>query len=349
MFQSLHIHHFRGIKSAHIDGLRQVNLFFGKNNCGKSSVLEAIFLISGQSNPELPVKINNLRNYTRFSENDLAIEFYNLNQEKEIHISVEAEVNRDLKISPIRSNSKEISLKSLEEGVSSASAMSYGLKLVYTLGHENKAIYQSEIKIEQGENPKAVLTQDKRYQEVIFSQYLPSAYMQVPIYERYAKMVENKQEQAVIKTLQVIEPKIVDMQLVGNDLMVDIGLSQRLPVNVMGDGIRKLLSVILSVYECKNGILLIDEVDNGFHYSAMTALWKSILHAAYANNTQVFVTTYNIDSLKGLVAALQEEACPLKENVMAFKLFKRVDDEVVALNYDFEKMAYAIDQEMEMR
>ena len=47
MFHNIEINRFRGVKYSKIVGLKQINLFFGKNNCGKSSILDAIFLISG--------------------------------------------------------------------------------------------------------------------------------------------------------------------------------------------------------------------------------------------------------------------------------------------------------------
>ena len=78
MFKSIEIEHFRGISHAKIDGLKEVNIFCGKNNCGKSSLLDAIFLISGLSNPKLPININLLRNYLRFEPSDLALDFYTL-------------------------------------------------------------------------------------------------------------------------------------------------------------------------------------------------------------------------------------------------------------------------------
>lgn len=78
MFKSIEIERFRGIKHSRIDGLGQVNLFFGKNNCGKSSLLDAIFLISGLSNPKLPININLLRSYQRFEPSDMALDFYEL-------------------------------------------------------------------------------------------------------------------------------------------------------------------------------------------------------------------------------------------------------------------------------
>ncbi|MDE6494860.1 MAG: ATP-binding protein, partial [Duncaniella sp.] len=110
MFKSLDIKNFRGIQSAEIDGFERVNLFFGKNNCGKSTVLEALFLISGQSNPLLPLSVNSMRNYMRFSESDLNIEFFGLNPENKINISVNGDENRWLEISRIKSQSNVVEL-----------------------------------------------------------------------------------------------------------------------------------------------------------------------------------------------------------------------------------------------
>ena len=113
---------------------------------------------------------------------------------------------------------------------------------------------------------------DKRYEEELKAMYIPAAYMSVPVNERFAQIVKEKKENEIIAILKVLDPRIIDMQLVDTELLVDIGLSHRLPVNVMGDGMRKLISIILSVYSCKDGVLMIDEVDNGFHYTTMPLL-----------------------------------------------------------------------------
>ena len=42
-YEQLKIENFRGIKSLEINDLARINLFVGKNNCGKTSVLEAAF------------------------------------------------------------------------------------------------------------------------------------------------------------------------------------------------------------------------------------------------------------------------------------------------------------------
>lgn len=61
MFDKIKIYNYRGVRYSVLDGLTQINVFFGKNNCGKSSILESIFLITGQSNPVLPITVNRTR------------------------------------------------------------------------------------------------------------------------------------------------------------------------------------------------------------------------------------------------------------------------------------------------
>ena len=86
MFSTLKIERFRGIKYARIDNLRKINLFFGKNNCGKSSLLDAVFLIAGLSNPKLPLNVNILRNYRKLDKSDMLLDFYALDASQPISI-----------------------------------------------------------------------------------------------------------------------------------------------------------------------------------------------------------------------------------------------------------------------
>ena len=114
----------------------------------------------------------------------------------------------------------------------------------------------------------------------------------------------------------------------------------------MGDGARKIVSLLTTVYDCKDGLLLIDEISNGFHYSVMRNLWKVLIDAATKNNTQLFVTTHDIDSIKGL----RDSALKEKDDLIAtFKLLKTNDDELKAYHYSLESLDYSINQEIEIR
>ena len=87
MLKTLNIENFRGIKSLNSEAFRHVNLFFGRNNCGKSSLLEAIFWLWGMSNPRIPSVLNISRGIQKFKKENFQTLFYALNDEKKIVIS----------------------------------------------------------------------------------------------------------------------------------------------------------------------------------------------------------------------------------------------------------------------
>lgn len=349
MFSNIYIKNYRGLRNAEFHKLSQINLLFGKNNCGKSSVLESIFLISGQSNPVLPVTVNNMRGISSFSEQAMAIDFYGSNPENKISIIAEGDVRRELTVEMIRPDSHDVSLESLHSGKSDEALLDYGLKSHYKLNGNNTQ-YNSEIKLSKKDSSKGRVGIDKRYKETLLSQFIPSGFLQIPITDKFANIVKNKQEGEILETLRIIEPRIKDIQLVGQEIMVDIGMSQRLPINVLGDGIRKLLYIIVLIFESANGILLIDEIDNGLHFSVMKKLWSTIFSAAIKNNVQLFISTHSVDMIKGLADCLSEEhQKENRERVAAYKLIRQENDEVVSLRYDYESLAYSINQEMEMR
>ena len=153
-----------------------------------------------------------------------------------------------------------------------------------------------------------------------------------------------------MEAIRKIDDRIIDIHFAEGRLLADIGAGKRLPINMLGDGIRKLLSVLIAIINCKDGIALIDEIDNGLHFSSMQILWNAILDTALTNNVQVFATTHNIDSLQGLNAALQNGLHPLgKEDVAAFKLLRDSNDELHAVRYSCNQFSYAISQALEIR
>ena len=47
MYSRISIKNFRGIGSLEVDGLRRINLIVGRNNSGKTTFLEGLFLLGG--------------------------------------------------------------------------------------------------------------------------------------------------------------------------------------------------------------------------------------------------------------------------------------------------------------
>ncbi len=344
MFDKIEINHFRGIRHASIEGFKQINLFFGKNNCGKSSLLESLFLVSGVSNPLLPVHVNFMRGYGKVRLNDLKLDFYNLDSTRPIHIRIENKEKRDLRINLFERNQNSVSLNAenanilsnVEEGI-------YGLKFDFEINDQH---FDSQLRFDHKNSTDAKRIVPNKYVESLRCTYLSPKYDFNASIQGLKNILQNKHEHFIAEGLRLIEPRVKDFTFTDNEMLVDIGLAKRIPVNMMGDGARKIVSLLTAVYDCKDGALLVDEISNGFHYSVMCSLWKVLINAAIRNNTQLFATTHDVDSIKGLRDA---ELGNNRDIVAAFKLLKTSDDELKAYHYSLESLDYSINQEIEVR
>ncbi len=344
MFNKIEIERFRGIKYASIEGLKQINLFFGKNNCGKSSLLESLFLASGVSNPLLPIHVNFMRGYSKARLNDLKLDFYNLDSSLPIHIRMENEEKRDLRINLFEQNQNNVSLDANDTNIlSNVEEGKYGLKIDFVINDKH---FESQLRFDSANSTDATRIVSTQYEESLRCTYLSPKYDFNASIQGLKNILQNKDEHFVIEGLKLIEPRVKDFIYTDNEMLVDVGLAKRIPVNMLGDGARKIVSLLTAVYDCKDGALLVDEISNGFHYSVMCSLWEVLINAAIRNNTQLFATTHDTDSIKGL----RDAAFNKFDNIVAtFKLLKTSDDELKTFHYSIESLNYSINQEIEVR
>ncbi len=344
MIESIDIKNFRGIHNCKIEKLSQVNLFFGKNNCGKSSLLEALFLVCGQSNPLLPASINTIRTYNRISEQDIRYFFYKMDTSKEIEISTSGSLERHLAISSFQ-QAVNVDINN----ISTELPHQYGLKMRFKTNEEE---YHSEVQYDT-HDPNQIeqkLQTDSRYTEKLKCMYLSPRYDSNASMEGLQNIYLNKDEKFLAEALKLLEPAAKDPVFMENVMLVDVGLPQRIPINLMGDGIRKIVSFLTSIYACRGGVVLLDELSNGFHHSVMKSMWDIVIRAAVKNDVQVFATTHDEDSIRGFQQAgldyLNENK---KEIASGFKLQRIKDDELKEYRFSINQIGYAMEQDMEIR
>ena len=348
MFHNIEINRFRGIKYSKIEGLKQINLFFGKNNCGKSSLLDAIFLISGISNPKLPLNVNIIRNYRRLEPSDMKLDFYSLDMSNPIVIKAENDETRELQISVVESSTSTVNLLGEDNNVASTDLDNkYGLVLKYKV---DEHAYESSIIMSHSSNNSLEqrIKMPAHYKEKLTCRYLNPKYDFTTSIDGLVDVIKNKDEEFIVNALRLIEPNIKDFVLSQNEVLVDIGLDKRIPINMMGDGARKILSILTTIYECKNGIVLIDELSNGFHYSVMKGVWRAIISVAKKNNVQIFATTHDLDSIKGLRDAAKSGE-EYDDSIVCFKLQRTADYELKSYTYSLDSVDYSLTQEIEIR
>ena len=345
MFNKLSIQSFRGIRECTIDGLKNVNLFFGKNNCGKSSVLDAVFLICGPSNPVLPININVIRDYAKVSRKDLEMDFYQLDENQPITIKAEDGESRTLEISIIESGIEQVQLSGkTEDSLSSQVEKRFGFKMDYNIDGRP---FTSRLEINAADVSKAETQIDNQYKEHLNCIYLSPRFNFLASIQGLLNIIQNKDEKFIIDALRLIEPRLEDFVFTGSEMLVDVGLKERIPINFLGDGARKMVSILTAIYNCRNGVVLIDEIDNGFHHSVMKDLWQILLTVSERNHTQVYATTHDMDSIRGLIAATRELG--VEESVSAYRLQKLPGGTLKPYLLSVDNMEYAVEQAIEIR
>ena len=81
------------------------------------------------------------------------------------------------------------------------------------------------------------------------------------------------------------------------------GEANPVPLRSMGEGMNRMFGIALALVNAKDGMLLIDEVDTGLHYSVLPDLWKLIFEVAHRLNVQVFVTSHSWDCIQAFQLA----------------------------------------------
>ena len=102
MFKKISIEKFRGIGKLELDDFQQINLFVGKNNCGKSTILECLYITISPTNASLPVRVNMFRGLQIVNENLWLTLFHKMSSDSKIIISTQLDTNdkRKLVITP---------------------------------------------------------------------------------------------------------------------------------------------------------------------------------------------------------------------------------------------------------
>lgn len=156
----------------------------------------------------------------------------------------------------------------------------------------------------------------------------PGIYSSTELASFWDEVALTDDEQMVIDALNLVADGMVDkVRFVGNPSLRPMrsyrsrlppggrhaivrlrNHDDRVPLKSLGDGVWRLFSVALALANCRDGILLIDEAENGIHHRVQTALWRMMLRAAVRNNVQVIATTHSWDCIRGFAEASLENS-----------------------------------------
>lgn len=279
MIQELKIENFRGFESLHFQDLQQVNLIVGRNNAGKTSLLEAIQTLCfphgtlnglekliAEFRPSGPGDPN--PKGARWLVRDGATHSVILYGSKSGPWGEPPGIKLDLGTDPQ-------SLSNTQWGMHPIASAGP----VYVFG---KPLRQTAKKISvHHEDPAALV-------------------------KLVGKVNRTRgSEQALERLLQQVDGRISrirvdpgeDPEKPENQVTVDVGLGEALPLTQAGQGMYRLVSILGTLLGDRPDILLIDEIETGLHHTVLEDVWKGIAAAARELKVQVFATTHSAECI----------------------------------------------------
>ena len=383
MLQSLKIEGFRGFQSFEMANLGRINLLVGKNNSGKTSILEAIQFLYAQNNIDIFLETISYRGEFAWLENKLAgrtkvFEICHLFPGHEIIPS------KEIIIIGSRESHQEsvtISVKSIPIQLSLFSDKNDDLNNDNIFDDEewNKLLLsirwsQSQKPIELELLANGTLARDSIRRMASLSRIshkigidnkielrflTPFSLTSSDMAALFDNIVLSPLEDLIIESLKIIEPKIERIASIGsgkystaNNLGVRGGFlikiknhDQPIPIGSLGDGFWRMLGLVLAMVNLENGILLVDEIDSGLHFTVMTDMWKVVWETAKKLNIQVFATTHSRDCWQSLAELITEEK--ITDNEITIQRIDREKSQSVI--FDPEEIVIAATSNLEVR
>lgn len=348
MLNSIKIQNYRNLKYLSIERLGNVNLIIGKNNTGKTSLLEAIYLLL---HPEEDQSISfTLRMRGEFFKTELDQStykrllatikalFYEKNENNQIYIRTE---NEYFKLSI--ENQDQIKL---EREVYSFPQ--------YMIVDEEGQGYRLKSPVQRGlVNPKHVGFISERESPLILNSKELEALRQQNVQLFLAEQFINKKS-IIIEALQIVDPKIIEFgyELTGQFFdnwipYVYLNNEDKINLKEYGYGINRILDLMITLIACEDGYMLIDEFENGLHYSIQQKLWEIIIRVSEQLNIQVFATTHSNDTIHAFESIVnRNETNPL--NGLLIKL-ENIDDNIEAIVFEPDELKVITDNLIEVR
>lgn len=357
-FQSIEISNFRGIRTSAFKDFGRINLLLGENNFGKTSVLEALFLTLGISNPKLPPNIERIRGLVYTEGSDFLYLFHRLEAESEprFEAQMRSGTKRTLALEPIFHTS-------ISNGDGSTLQMQEADDISYDTGQGSRKVagislsfetdgVKAESRIFQQGQPNSFRYElAEGYEEAARGVFIPGNTPESPgLHRRIEKIIVAKKQADLIEVLKQVDDRIAGIELGGNLIYFDTGLDRLVPSSTMGDGTRRLLDILVTTLDTTGGVVLIDEIDNGLYYSALKTLWRAVLDATDRHQVQLFATTHSLETLEYLVEVLEEDDFNRHQSeVTAFTLRRDPDGRVRTYRYNFDQLEFSLEQEIEIR
>ena len=366
MYKNLEIDNFRGLRKLKVPDVKPLTLIIGANNVGKSALLEAIFLNSGGPQPQLVLNLDAQRGRPGIrldllpgSDSPWSSLFTDFDTQHSIKVNAETDSGSlSMSVSVVR-NPDELRKIS---GVQPDKPIGFTPQERQSTDMTNQPVRVLKIRYSTGRGEyEAFLVASPtglRFDPPV-SPFTPDfATIYQPPYvaggaaddiQRFGQFQLQNRTELVLESLRAIEPRLrsLTVALAGPqpEIYGDVGLRNLLPLALMGDGTRRLLTLVLAMGTASQGVVLFDEIESGIHHTKLGDMWQAAFEASSVFGTQLVATTHSMECVRAFHAVAAAEG---SRQAVLIRL-ERTNGLTRAVAYDSETLAAAIENNLEVR
>lgn len=371
LLNDFEVQNFCGFENLQINHLGRVNLIVGRNSVGKSSLLESLWLYANAG--AVGIILDILRTHREINARLLTRASDDIQTQEQEDL-----VNALLHLFYNRPKIEDLPV-SIKMGSMQFPQNTFSLTLGWysAQNHDKSGRRQPMVTKNNINTPDVLLGLDNQYadqpqiistlENILRNRYLYFAskasdnnFIRVEgvddalISQLWGKVALTDLEDEIIKGLRIVSSQVDRVAVITNEartgdpnsIIVKLQNSNiRVPLRTLGDGMSRVFGVILTLVNCKGGVLLIDEIESGLHYTVMVNLWKLILQIARRLNVQVFATTHSWDCVQAFQKATSEDQ---QEEGILIRLENK-NDKVIAVIIDEETLETLTSMDLEVR
>lgn len=366
--KSLHIKNFRMLEDFSVERLGQVNLIVGKNNSGKTTVLEALEVFANRGHiltlENLCRKKDEIYTFSDLEywskEPSLGKAFHSLffkkDNENYLEFCIgESESSKNLRFVCTIGNTENLNDHTLLTAMRSIDVYFFNEKPVrFFISIYESSNYRSFF--------KPMVGAERGWMSTLEGNVHPIQYSFIDVISDdglssyWDDLLKQGADDDVIEMLKVIDKRIQKMFFIEDGgskrrkpfVRLD-NSSEAVPLASLGYGVQRLLELSLKIHNVRNGLLLIDEFENGLHYSVQEKVWRMIFEMAQRLNIQVFATTHSRDCIEAFTKVANEH--PVEGLLFRMGRSAKAIDEgkIIATIFDEAKLQRFSDMDMDVR
>jgi len=323
MLKNIEIIDYKCFKDFKLNGLSQINIISGKNNVGKTALLEVLFIQNGTPLNTLNVIAKN-RNIKK--------EYYRKYLENVKYSFIDDD---DLKHAFEVKNKKDLSKNEIEEKN----------KLNSDYDKFICGYYDDALALEPLENIN-MIDDDNKYKYINSSK--PSNEKLVKLYSKIQTLgLQHK----FLTYLQLLDNNIkwIEPQLINDELVLRVNLANpeiSLITSELGEGVNRYIEILATLLSNSGGSVFIDEIENGLHYSKLLDISKAIIEIADKEDIQVFITTHDKETIEAFAKASKEVGF---KDISSIELYKNEENIIHPIVMNYENIIYGIEMGEDFR